>query len=326
MSSSDYEILGIGTPILDNVLCVSNDFVAALQGKKGGMEPVTFDEFTKIIVDSSQPPLLIPGGSTANTLKGLASLGEKSAFFGKIGNDEAGGKFQQGLRDAGIISLLHQTTMPTAQVLCLLTPDNERTCRSFLGAGLEMNPDDLHKDLFKGVKLVHMEGFVLLYDSFAIKAMQLAKEAGAKVSFTLGSFEVVERYKERIINLLANHVDILFANSKEVQALTRLDPDKGCNLLKDLCETVVVTMGEKGCWAANKNEKIYQTALKVTPIDTTGAGDLFASGFLHGYLAQKPLLECTLYGTRIAGEVVQVLGAEIPSDIWSKLKIDLYKD
>ena len=154
--------------------------------------------------------------------------------------------------------------------------------------------------------------------------MELAKKAGAKVSFNLGSFEITHQYKQTIMDLLPQHVDLLFANAVETEVLTHLNPEKGCEFLKNLCETAIVTMGEHGCWAARGKEKIYQPAFHVpNVIDTTGAGDLFASGFLHEYLSNKSIGDCARAGALIASAVIQNIGVTIPAPVWENLKAQL---
>ena len=194
---------------------------------------------------------------------------------------------------------------------------------SFLGAGAEMKPDDLDPDYFKGVSLVHIEGYSLLVEGLTDKAMQLSKAAGAKVSFDLASFEITRTYKEKIIALLSHYVDIVFANTDETHALTLLGPEKGCMILKDLCDTAVVSMGKEGCWVGTSQDLNYCPAIKTIPEDTTGAGDLFASGFLHGYLSGHSVEECARYGALTASEVIQVIGAELPPEAWARIKAAL---
>jgi sugar/nucleoside kinase (ribokinase family) len=323
MLSSDYEILGVGSPILDHIIMVSDEYLSRIPGAKGGMEPVDYDTLLKIIEESGQTPSNVTGGSAANTIKGLAGLGRKCAFVGKIGNDEAGKKFLKTMESLGIVSFLIPSALPTAQVVCLISPDSERTLRAYLGAGKDWKAEDLNPEIFHGAKLVHIEGYTLLYESLTQTAMEMAKKADAKISFDLSSFEIAQQHKKTIISLVANYVDVLFANEAETQAITQLDSEKGCDVLKDLCDVAVVMMGKEGCRVASGGEKIYQPSLPVKSLDTTGAGDLFASGFLHGYLAQKPLAECARYGTLTASTVVQVVGAEVSQEAWEQIKRQL---
>ena len=313
-----YDVLGIGNPIMDQILPVSEEYLSTISGAKGGMEPVDYESFLKIIKNAGRHPTLIAGGSGTNTIKGLAEFGEKCAVIGSIGNDALSKIYLSSLLKLGIVPLYTQCPIPTAQVVCLITPDGERTCRAYLGASLEMKADYLHPDYFEGVKLVHIEGYSLLNGTLTEKSMELAKKAGAKISFDLGSFEIASRYKQRIIHLISKYVDILFANANETKALTQLDAESGCGVLKDICEIAIVLMGENGCWVGSGNQKEQYPAFKADVIDTTGAGDLFASGFLHGHLTGKSLAECARYGALAGAAVVQTLGAEISQEGWEK--------
>lgn len=316
-------ILGIGTPILDTVIHINEDVIKKIEGSIGGSEPIDIETLSNLIKCSKQPPHATAGGSAANTIKGLAQLGHFCGLFGRIGNDEAGRYFRESFESLKILSRLSVSDQPTAHVVSLISPDHERTMRYFLGAGLEMKAEDLTPDLFNEVLLVHIEGFLLDRPLMAQRAMQLAKEAGAKISFDLGSFEFVAKYKKEMVDLLSNYVDLVFGNEAETRTLTGLDPEKGCEMLKDICEIAVVKMGENGCFVSQAQEKIFQPAFDVDVIDTTGAGDLFASGFLHGYLSKQSLSECARYGTLVASFCIQSLGSEIDKTAWQTIKTQL---
>lgn len=315
-----FEILGVATPLMDQILQVDEEFLKKIPGKKGGMESVDYDTLCQIVRETGKVPQFIPGGSGSNTVKGLAKLGHPCGLVGKIGRDVIGQHFLDSLKNMPITPLYVETNTPSAQVVCLVTPDSERTGRSFLGASREMRPSDLNPDIFQNTKLVHIEGYTLLNEGVVERAMELAKKAGAKVSFDLASFEIVQTYREEIQELLPRYVDILFANADETRTLTNLDPEEGCDVISEHCEIAVVLVGKDGCWVRSHNEKIHCPAFPIEPIDTTGAGDLFASGFLHGYLEKRPLKECGQWGCLVAAEVVQVVGAEIPEAGWLKIK------
>lgn len=318
-----YEILGIGNPTMDQIIPVSDDFLATLPGKKGGMVVVDFEAFQRIIKNANTPSTLIAGGSGANTIKGLAEFGEKCALVGMIGNDSHAKFYLQRLASLGITPLCIECPIPTSEAACLVTPDGDRTCRTYLGSSNEMKEEYILPEYFEGVKLVHIEGYSLMSGAMTEKAMGMAKEAGAKISFDLGSFEIATRYKERIIHLVSLYVDILFGNENEARALTQLPPDAGCDILKNICEVAVIMNGTNGCWVGTGNQKEHYQAIKVNVIDSTGAGDLFASGFLHGYINGKTIAECAHYGTLAGATVVQTLGAEIPPEGWQQIKAKL---
>lgn len=313
-----YEILAVGAPLMDHLLKVSESYLADIPGEKWGMETINYEEIIHIIERSGSIPVQIAGGSAANVIKGLAGLGRRCAMVGKIGNDVIGEKVKNDLQDKGVLPILCYSSTPTGHVACLITPDGKRTCRTYAGASLEMKPENLDPAIFSGVKLVHVEGYTLLCPKLTQISFEMAKKNGSLISFDLASFEIVKAHRQLILKLLPQYVDVIFGNEQEAFALTSKNPEESCKIMKTLCPIAVVMMGNEGCWAGNQYEQIKCPARSVIPIDTTGAGDLFASGFLHHHLAGKPLHECAQLGTRLAAEVIQVVGAEIPSETWKK--------
>ncbi|MFQ5729094.1 MAG: carbohydrate kinase family protein, partial [Waddliaceae bacterium] len=179
---------------------------------------------------------------------------------------------------------------------------------------------DLDPAHFKNVNIVHIEGYSLQNEKVTEKAMRLAKESGALVSLDLGSFEIVNQYKSTILGLLEKYVDLVFTNKDETLALTGFPPEKGCEQIKNLCEIAVVMIGKEGSWVGWGDETHRCPTFQVEAIDTTGAGDLFASGFLHALLEGKPAEECAKWGAITASTVVQVIGTEIPPEKWKQIK------
>jgi len=323
MKSSHYDVLGIGAPIVDRIIHVSQDYLEKLPGAKGGSFPIDYRTLRQITQEDHQQSPLIPGGSTANTIRGLAKLEHSCVIFGRIGTDQAGNQFRESIISLGITSKLKEVEGPTAQALCLITPDSERTMRSYFETGNQLKPEDLTPELFQGVRLVHIEGYLLACEGVVERAMELAAQEGAEVTFDLSSFEIVAKHKTSIIRLLSNFVNIVFANSEEARALTGLAPEQGCKLLRDLSEIAIVKMGDKGGWAASGTSELFYPAFKAAVLDTTGAGDFFASGFLHGYLNNKGLVECTHYGALMASGVIENIGADISLQTWNKIKQQL---
>ncbi len=318
-----YDVLGIGSPIIDYIFNIDDKFLEQVPGKKGGMEPISYDMMREIIGSIDAKPFIVSGGSGSNTIKGMVHLGFKCALLGVIGSDAAAKHYMNFVQKLGIIPLFQISPLHTSQVISLVTPDGERTCRSFLGASQDIHLDKITPEFFKDVKLVHIEGYSLLQGTLPERAMQLAKEAGAKISFDLASFELVEQHKERITQLLSQFVDIAFANDYEIQALTGFTGKKGCQYLKDISDTAIVKQGDNGCWVGHSTSLIHQPALKAQVIDSTGAGDLFASGFLAAYLAGKSLKECAVLGNKIGSAAVQVLGTDLSQEQWDHFKKEL---
>jgi len=318
--AAKYEVLGIGSPIIDHIIRVDEDYVQSLEGGKGGMVLINHQTMNAILNKFHGEAAMTIGGSAANTIKGLTQLGKNCAFLGKIGLDPSGHDFSKAIDEFHITPLLTTSATPTAHALCLVTPDGERTMRTYLGAGAEMHPEDLTPSQFLGVKLVHLEGYNLVKGMLVEESMRMAKEAGALISIDLASYEMVKMYRERLLDLLEDYVDIVIANADEAWALTGLPPEESCHALQKICTTAVVLFGEGGCWVGQDNLVIHGPPFPINPIDTTGAGDLFTSGFLHGYLEGKPLKECARMGNLLGSAVVSVLGTEIPPVLWTKIK------
>lgn len=321
--SQPYEILGIGAPILDQIIFVEDSFLDFIPGEKGGMVPIQYETLLRIIRMSGSEPKVITGGSCSNTIKGLSSLGIRCALVGKIGSDLAADFYLKSIISHKILPLYLKSSTPTAQVACLITPDGERTCRAYLGAAQEIQAEELKPEMFQGVKLVHIEGYALMYGSLVERAMQLAKDAGAKISLDLASFEIAKQYKERIIHLISRYTNVVFANELEAKELTKMDVEKGARFLKDLCETLVILRGKEGGMVLQQDKELHYEAFPAKAIDTTGAGDLFASGFLYGYLQGSSLEECARYGALTGSHVVEIIGAEIPIPSWEKIKTQI---
>lgn len=320
-----YDVIGLGAPVVDQVLKISEDYLSTISGEKGGQAPLEINSLHSIVKKSSSMPLQVPGGSATNTIRALANLGRKCALVGKIGKDELGEYFFSSLLSLGIKPLLIETAhFSTAQSLCLITPDGERTMRTYLGASVEMKTEDLKKSDFKKLRLLHVEGYALYNRPVIYKTMQLAKEAGAKISLDLASFEIVREFKKDIWNLLEDFVDIIFANEKEIIELGYLEDQKSiCRDLSNICEISVLLMGKKGCALAYRGNLSTYPSYSVDVLDTTGAGDLFAGGFLHGYLEGRSLEENVHYGTLLSSKVIQSLGTEISQNLWNKIKMDI---
>lgn len=323
---SPYHILGLGSPCVDLLYRVDDNFLKELSLSKGNEKKVSWEIFSSVLKKCAQleyKPFIRTGGSCSNTIKGLASLDNATAFLGKIGQDELANFYKKAISPFKIVPLLLTSSVPTTQIAVFVTEDRERTFLAFPGAGYQISDTDLHPKMFENVRLIHIEGYLLDKYSVVEKAMQLAKAAGAKVSLDLGCIDIVQRYQEDIIRLLKAYVDIVFANEEETKALLGLAPEEGCTLLSSYCRVAVVLAGKKGCWVGFKETAFHSPAVLVETVDTTGAGDLFACGFLHGYLNEYTLEQCAWLGNLLGGTVVTVIGAEIPSSLWPSLKAQI---
>lgn len=314
-SNQPFKILGLGHACIDLVVAVSEDFIKEISGNKGGAQAIDLEELNMLLRLIPQTPKFIAGGSAANTIKGLAALGENCTFLTHLGKDHLADYFSKHLQTMGITLLASASEDQTSQVLCLVTPDKQRTMRFYSGCSHEFSEGMLHPNSFQEIKHLHLEAYLLRNGNLPERAMQLAKKNGATVSIDLSSFEIVHEFKSQIIKLLQGYVDIVFANEDELQALLSLSAYEGCLALKKKVPIAVILMGKKGCLVGSKDQILHHPANLVTVVDTTGAGDLFASGFLYGFLHHYPLTECAILGNRLGGAIVQVEGAELPPDV-----------
>ncbi len=316
MSSKPGSILGIGAPIIDYIIPLSEDAFNDLPGGTEGMERVEFAQLQQLLKLVDEPLTIIPGGSSYNTTRALAALGWAASFAGKIGNDSLAGIFRENMGRYGITPLFVTSTTATTQVACLVSPSGKRTFRTYFGAGYEVKAEDLQAEYFNKQRLVHIEGYSLCIPDLPEAAALMAKQAGALLSFDLGSYEIVAQERERIVELIVDGIDILFGNLQGMQMLTGLGAEESCYKFIALGKTVIVTMGAEGCWIGHDKRVEKFPVAPIEPVDTTGAGDLFAAGFLDGFLQGKPMAACAAQGALLAGAVIQTTGAELSSASW----------
>lgn len=311
------EVLGIGSPVVDLILHVDEAFIDKIDVSKGSSCYLEWQMFSKLLKEApADSPVIVTGGSCANTIKGLASLGLSTSFFGRLGTDPMGSYFLETILDLKIEPKLIKTDTPTSQAISFVTPDKNRTMVFFPGAGKELSDQDLHEELFDGIRHLHIEGYMLGNGQLVEEAMRLAKGKGITISFDLGSFDVAKSHRSLIFYLLSHYVDIVFANHDEAKALTGLSGEAACKKLLTLVKTAVILLGAEGCLAGSSTEMVREKTRKVDVVDTTGAGDLFASGFLYGYLSGKPLSTCARLGNLLGSTVVTEHGAEISKANW----------
>ena len=321
----EFSVIGVGSPIIDLIAKVDEDFLKGIPGEKGGMVMIDSAELERVLglLDDAQVKRTC-GGSAANTLFDLAHFGVKTALLGTIGNDAAGEFYKSELVKAGGSAhglRCSASNTPTGHCICLVTPDAERTMRPALAAALEFDPAQVTADDFAGYTLAHMEGYLLAHSLDKLKIlMSSAKAAGCKISLDLASFEVVKNFRPAILQLLSEFVDIVFANSDEADALLGdIAPEQQLVELRKLCPVAIVKLGEHGAWADCGEGAVFIPANKVNAVDTTAAGDSFAAGFLYGYLAGFPTLESGKLGAALAAETVQTFGAALSDEAWDRL-------
>lgn len=315
MAETPLDVVGIGNAIVDVIAHTEEKFLDDNGLIKGAMTLIDAAE-AEALYWKMGAAVECSGGSAANTLAGLASLGGKGAFIGKVRNDQLGGIFRHDIRAAGVEFPVEPSTdgPPTARCLILVTPDAHRTMQTFLGACVELGPGDIDARVIGRAKVTYLEGY--LWDPPAAKeafkkAAELAHQAGNKVALTLSDPFCVDRHRAEFKDLVSNHVDILFANELEVFSLYEVDGfDEALQAVRGHCEVAALTRSDKGSVVLSGDEIHIIDAEPVERVaDTTGAGDLYASGFLYGLTRGADLVTCGRLASIAAAEVIGHFGA-----------------
>ena len=307
------KILGIGNAIVDVICKVNDNFIAQNNLTKSTMKLVDETEF-KTILSTLKIEETVSGGSIANSIVGLSQLGNKVGFIGKISDDVLGNKYEEGLRKENVQYFYSKKkeTIPTGTCLILITPDSERTMVTFLGTAGKINENDINVNAVKNSEILFLEGY-LWDEGEPKKAFEKAINNSNKVAMSLSDLFCVERHKPHFLDLVKNKLDITFANEQEIMSLIDVKNfEDVINFAKKIKKLIVVTRGEKGAVAINNNEITECSAKKNLKIkDLTGAGDLFAGGFLHGLINKKSIKECLQNGTDLSSKVIQIIGARL---------------
>jgi sugar/nucleoside kinase (ribokinase family) len=315
MDAAKYDVVGIGNAIVDVLAQADDDFLQSRELSKGAMTLIDSESAAKLY-DEMGSAIECSGGSAANTIAGLASLGGRGAFVGKVCDDQLGKIFQHDIRALGVgfDTTLAAGGTPTAQCLIFVTPDAQRTMLTYLGACAELGPEDIDADVIKDSKIAYLEGYLFdppqAKEAF-IKASEIAHKSGRLVSLSLSDAFCVGRYRDEFLDLVKNHVDILFANEDEITSLYETKTfDEALQHVRKDCDIAALTRGEKGSVIVSGDEIHVLDAEPVENLsDTTGAGDSFAAGFLFGFTQNMPLDKCGRIGGIVAAETIQHMGA-----------------
>ncbi len=316
-------IIGFGSPVVDLVAEVSEEFVVSIPGSKGGMELVDAETILALLGRLDSPPVKSPGGSAGNTVFALSRMGMQCSFLGKLGDDDNGVYYRDAFRQWGGDDSRFKVLAAGATACCLslVTPDHERTMRTNLGAALTLAPGEITGDDLAGFTHAHVEGYLLFNPDLLDAILTAADGQNVTVSLDLGSYEVVDAARDILPGILRDHVDIVFANEEEASHFTgRDDLREALDELSELCEVAAVKMGKDGSLLKQGDESISVPSLDVdTVLDTTGAGDYWAAGFLRGHLNGLPLVTCGMFGSLLGGTVVQHFGADLPESEWRRI-------
>ena len=307
------KVLGIGNAIVDVICKVEDKFITQNNLTKSTMKLVDENEFKKLL-STLKIEETVSGGSVANSIVGLSQLGNKAGFIGKVSDDDLGNKYEEGLEKENVRFFYSKKKeiIPTGTCLILITPDSERTMVTFLGTAGKINENDIDVNSVKNSEILFLEGY-LWDEGEPKKAFEKAINSSNKVAMSLSDLFCVERHKPHFFELVKNKLDITFANEQEILSLIDAKKfDDVINFSKATKKLIVITRGEKGSIAINNNNIIECSAKKNLKIkDLTGAGDLFASGFLHGFINNKSTKESLEVGTEMSSKVIQIIGARL---------------
>ena len=321
MTDYEFHVVGIGNAIVD-VLAQTEDAFLEENGLTKGAMTIINTETAENLYSKMGSAMEVSGGSAANTIAGLAALGGQGAFIGKIQGDQLGDVFSHDIRAIGVHfeTQLGGTGTPTARSFIFVTPDAERTMQTYLGACVELGPDDIDPELISKSAVTYLEGY--LWDPPSakkafLKAAKAAEAAGRKVSLSLSDPFCVDRHRDEFVDLINNHVDILFANEDEIKSLYQVESfDEALQHVRGHCDVAALTRSEKGSVVVAGDEVDVVDAEKVDKVvDTTGAGDAYAAGFLYGYTHRKDLNTCARIGGIAAAEIVSHYGARPEADL-----------
>ena len=321
------KIIGLGNALVDALAIIEDDnILTEMQLPKGSMTLIDEDKFLKISEYFSRMKThLANGGSAGNAIRAMACLGAGTGFIGKVSNDFYGNFFRDSLLEHGTeANLLLSTTLPSGVASTFISPDGERTFGTYLGAASTLKAEDLSLDMFKGYAYLFIEGYLVQDHDMILRAIELAKEAGLQVCLDMASYNIVEGDLEFFSLLVNKYVDIVFANEEEAKAYTGKDAWGAINEIASKCSVVIVKLGAQGSCIKKGTECIK---LEVPPVkkvvDTTGAGDYYAAGFLYGLTCGYSLEKCSIIGSILASNVIQVVGTTLSKKKWDEIKLNI---
>lgn len=318
-------VAGVGSALID-ILAHENDaFVKQIGAVKGGMTYVGKEIIDRTVEMATNAPIIVPGGSACNTMVGIGELGGRARFIGKCGNGSMGRLFRSDLEKHSVEPRLFESDSPTGRVLSIITPDAQRSMLTFLGASAEAKPEELSAVPLDDAAIVHIEGYLLFNRELIHSVLGAAKKAGARVSLDLASFNVVTEARDILPDLISEYVDILIANEDESLAYTGIrDEAKALEALSRQVDLAVLKLGPRGSRIAWHDRQLkIDSCGNGSAVDTTGAGDLWASGFLFGLVNHMPLEQCGKLGSQCGYAVCQEVGAHIPAERWDTIRKSL---
>jgi len=313
----------MGNALVDILIRIENDdFLKSQNLPKGSMQLIDNQVASALAEGTNRlNRTFVSGGSAANTISALARLGIETAFVGKVSDDDYGNAFAADMRNHRVRPLLMVDKTGKMSGFCtvLVSPDGERTMATYLGVAAELNADDISDELFNGYNVFHIEGYLLQNHDLIQKAILTAKKQGLEVSLDLASYNIVEENRDFLHDIIENHVDIVFANEEEATAFSQLSVENSVPYLAEKTKIAVVKVGAKGSFIMKGGQKEVIKPFTANCIDTTGAGDLYASGFLYGYVSGYELQHCGKIGSYLAAKIVEETGSKFSNEKWDNI-------
>ncbi|MDO5570228.1 MAG: adenosine kinase [Bacteroidales bacterium] len=323
------KVLGIGNALVDILTNLDSDAYFEEMGLiKEGMKLINEKELIKITsIIEKMDSKIASGGSSSNTISGLSRMNIECGFIGKVGYDSYGDFYRDDLINNGVKPFLEESDLPSGCALCMITPNGERTMGTYLGAASTLHSNDLQESVFSQYDLLHAEGYLVQDNNLILSAFKMAKNAGLKISLDLASFNIINEDKDFFKMLVKDYVDIAFANEEEAFAYTSTnDPLQALDMLSKDCGIAVVKVGAHGSFVKKGDEVFEAKAIKADCVDTTGAGDLYAAGFIFGLSKNFNLGKCAQIGSILSGNVVEVVGTKMDDNRWNKIKETIKKE
>lgn len=315
------KILGMGNALVDVLTVIpTDDILQRMNIAKGSMQLINEAQLHQLQAETKNlTHHLVLGGSASNTLSILSRLGVNSKFIGKIGHDDIGAFIQKETINHGVIPSFFYSSKPSGRCTIFISKDGERTMCTYLGASADMSRDDLSPTLFDDFQLFHIEGYLVQNYELIQQAIDFAKSKGLTVSLDLASFNIVEENLPFLRQIIAEKVDIVFANEEEVKALTQKELSTAMIELASMCSIAVVKLGKKGSMIYHGNDQLHIPIYEAKRIDTTGAGDAYAAGFLYGWIHSLPLEMSGQIGSFLAANVIEEIGSKIFPERWDHI-------
>jgi len=316
------KVLGLGNALVDVLISMDNDNYLDKFGLPKGSMTLVDDVKANHIQDNTRhlKKVVVSGGSASNTISGLANLGGSCGYIGKIGTDEYGEIFRKDLESLYVQPYLKKSNTKTGIASTLISKDGERTFGTYLGAAVEISAEDLAPEYFHGYDYLHIEGYLIVNHDLMTRAMILAKDNGLKISIDMASYNVVEANLEYLKPIIKEYVDILFANEEEAKALTKKSPSEALDEIAEYADISIVKVGANGSMIKTGGKVTQVPAISATCLDTTGAGDQYAAGFLYGLTLDLTPDKCGHLGSLLGGNAIEEYGARMDEKRWVRIR------